>query len=350
MLISDDTSSSEPESSLTMARALSEEENFENPLRPQSFAEYIGQEKIKRNLAIFIEAAKHRKENIEHVLLYGSAGLGKTTLSHIIAKEMGVNIRITSGPAIEKVGDLGSILTNLEPGDVLFIDEIHRLNKSIEEVLYPAMEDYKLDIIIGKGPSARTIQLDLPKFTLIGATTKLGSLSNPLRNRFGSTHRLEFYTPEEIKKIVKRSANILNVTLDDSGAEIIARSSRQTPRVANRILKRVRDYAQVHRANKIDSTAAKEALELFEIDPLGLEPTDRHMLRAIIEKFKGGPAGLRAIASIIGEEEQTIEDVYEPYLIQLGFIARTPRGRVVTEAGYQHLDQVMPETHLDKLL
>ncbi len=350
MLISETPDFIPPASPLTGATALPEEENFDNTLRPQSFADYIGQEKIKRNLAIFIEAAKHRNENIEHVLLYGSAGLGKTTLSHIIAKEMGVNIRITSGPAIEKVGDLGSILTNLEPGDVLFIDEIHRLNKSIEEVLYPAMEDYKLDIIIGKGPSARTIQLDLPKFTLIGATTKLGSLSNPLRNRFGSTHRLEFYTPEEIKKIVKRSANILGVALDESGAEIIARSSRQTPRVANRILKRVRDFAQVHRANTIDSASAREALELFEIDPLGLEPTDRHMLQAIIEKFKGGPAGLRAVASVIGEEEQTIEEVYEPYLIQLGFIARTPRGRVVTEAGYQHLGIAMPEGQQDKLL
>lgn len=350
MLISQTPDPTGPIPPITAPEATPEEESFDNTLRPQSFAEYIGQEKIKRNLSIFIEAAKHRNENIEHVLLYGSAGLGKTTLSHIIAKEMGVNIRITSGPAIEKVGDLGSILTNLEPGDVLFIDEIHRLNKSIEEVLYPAMEDYKLDIIIGKGPSARTIQLDLPKFTLIGATTKLGSLSNPLRNRFGSTHRLEFYTPDEIKKIVKRSATILGVALDEDGADIIARSSRQTPRVANRILKRVRDYAQVHRANSIDSASAREALDLFEIDPLGLEPTDRHMLRAIIEKFRGGPAGLRAVASVIGEEEQTIEEVYEPYLIQLGFIARTPRGRVVTEAGYQHLGIVMPEGQQDKLL
>ncbi len=337
-------------SMLTTTESLPEEEVLDSTLRPQTFADYVGQEKIKRNLHIFIEAAKHRGENIEHVLLYGSAGLGKTTLSHIIAKEMGVNIRITSGPAIEKVGDLGSILTNLEPGDVLFIDEIHRLNKSIEEVLYPAMEDYKLDIIIGKGPSARTIQLDLPKFTLIGATTKLGSLSNPLRNRFGSTHRLEFYTPTEIKRIVLRSARILGVELDDAGADIIAHSSRQTPRVANRILKRVRDYAQVHRENKIDTDSAREALGLFEIDPLGLEPTDRHMLRAIIEKFRGGPAGIRAVASVIGEEEETIEDVYEPYLIQLGFIARTPRGRIVTEAGYKHLGLVMPESQREKFI
>ena len=336
--------SPDTEPKLTTPKTTPEEELLDTTLRPQSFDEYIGQEKIKRNLHIFIEAAKHRKENIEHVLLYGSAGLGKTTLSHIIAKEMGVSIRITSGPAIEKVGDLGSILTNLEPGDVLFIDEIHRLNKSIEEVLYPAMEDYKLDIIIGKGPSARTIQLDLPKFTLIGATTKLGSLSNPLRNRFGSTHRLEFYTHDEIKQIVKRSARILGVELDESGADVIARSSRQTPRIANRILKRVRDYAQVHRANIIDATSAKEALALFEIDPLGLEPTDRAMLLAIAEKFRGGPAGLKAVASVIGEEEQTVEDVYEPFLLHLGFLARTPRGRVITPEGYKHLGLTPPDS------
>ncbi len=323
---------------------------LDTTLRPQTFAEYIGQEKIKANLALFIEAARRRGENIEHVLLYGSAGLGKTTLANIIAKEMGVNIRVTSGPAIEKVGDLGSILTNLEPGDVLFIDEIHRLNKSIEEVLYPAMEDYKLDIVIGKGPSARTLQLDLPKFTLIGATTKLGSLSNPLRNRFGSTHRLEFYEPNEIKKIVERSSRILGVTLDDGGADVIAKSSRQTPRVANRILKRVRDYAQVHRNNMIDSASAKEALDLFEIDHLGLEPTDHHILRSLIQKFRGGPAGIQAIAAVVGEEMRTVEEVYEPYLIQLGFLARTPRGRVVTEEGYKHMNLPMPANHQDKLI
>jgi holliday junction DNA helicase RuvB len=262
---------------LTTAPQEFEESGLDNTLRPQSFAEYIGQPKIKKNLDIFIQAAKKRGENIDHVLLYGSAGLGKTTLAHIIAKEMGVNIKVTSGPAIEKVGDLGSILTNLEDGDVLFIDEIHRLNKLIEEVLYPAMEDYKLDIIIGKGPAARTIQLDLPRFTLIGATTRLGSLSNPLRNRFGSTHRLEFYNSQDIEKIVSRSARILGIGTDEAGAETIALSSRQTPRVANRILKRVRDYAQMQDRDIITRELAQEALELYEIDHLGLEPTDRNV-------------------------------------------------------------------------
>ncbi|MGK2848454.1 MAG: Holliday junction branch migration DNA helicase RuvB [Minisyncoccota bacterium] len=327
-----------------------EESSAENTLRPQRFGEYIGQEKIKRNLNIFIQAAKKRGENIDHVLLYGSAGLGKTTLAHIIAKEMGVNIKVTSGPAIEKIGDLGSILTNLEEGDVLFIDEIHRLNKMIEEVLYPAMEDYKLDIIIGKGPAARTIQLDLPRFTLIGATTRLGVLSNPLRNRFGSTHRLEFYTPEEIEYIVKRSSEILNIGLDTEGAKIIAHSSRQTPRVANRILKRVRDYAQTINASVITGDLAKEALVLYEIDTLGLEPTDRHILKTLIHNFKGGPAGIQALSAVTGEEIQTIEDVYEPYLIQIGFLARTPRGRVVTDKAYQHLDLTPPPERQDSLL
>jgi Holliday junction DNA helicase RuvB len=327
-----------------------EDQNLDNTLRPQHFGEYIGQDKIKRHLDIFIQAAKKRSENIDHVLLYGPAGLGKTTLAHIIAREMGVGIKVTSGPAIEKVGDLGSILTNLEPGDVLFIDEIHRLNKMIEEVLYPAMEDYKLDIIIGKGPAARTIQLDLPRFTLIGATTRLGSLSNPLRNRFGSTHRLEFYTPTDIEKIVKRSSGILGMGLDETGAGEIARSSRQTPRVANRILKRVRDYAEVKNKETISGDLAREALDLYEIDHLGLEPTDRHILHTLITKFKGGPAGIQALAAVTGEEIQTIEDVYEPYLIQLGFLARTPRGRVVTESGFTHLGLKMPRDHQDKLL
>lgn len=323
---------------------------IETTLRPQRFSEYVGQEKIKRNLDIFIQAAKKRKESIDHILLYGSAGLGKTTLAHIIAKEMNVNIKVTSGPAIEKVGDLGSILTNLEDGDVLFIDEIHRLNKMIEEVLYPAMEDYKLDIIIGKGPAARTIQLDLPHFTLIGATTRLGSLSSPLRNRFGSTHRLEFYTTEEIERIVKRSSSILNIGIDEEGAKKIACGSRQTPRVANRILKRVRDYAQIKNFPTITSDIASEALKLYEIDHLGLEPTDRHILSTLIHKFKGGPAGIQAIAAVSGEEIQTIEDVYEPYLIQIGFLARTPRGRVVTPLGYKHLDIAPPSDYQDKLI
>ncbi|MFZ3031896.1 MAG: Holliday junction branch migration DNA helicase RuvB [Candidatus Moraniibacteriota bacterium] len=343
MIHSETTSPLKPEKA-------AEDQNLDNTLRPQTFDEYIGQDKIKRHLDIFIQAAKKRTENIDHVLLYGPAGLGKTTLAHIIAKEMGVGIKVTSGPAIEKVGDLGSILTNLENGDVLFIDEIHRLNKMIEEVLYPAMEDYKLDIIIGKGPAARTIQLDLPRFTLIGATTRLGSLSNPLRNRFGSTHRLEFYTPENIEKIVRRSSGILGIGLDESGATEIARGSRQTPRVANRILKRVRDYAEVKNIDLISGTVAREALDLYEIDHLGLEPTDRHILHTLITKFKGGPAGIQALAAVTGEEIQTIEDVYEPYLIQLGFLARTPRGRVVTEAGFAHLGLKMPRDHQNKLL
>jgi Holliday junction DNA helicase RuvB len=327
-----------------------DEQVIDTTLRPQRFSEYVGQEKIKRNLDIFIQAAKKRQESIDHILLYGSAGLGKTTLAHIIAKEMNVNIKVTSGPAIEKVGDLGSILTNLEDGDVLFIDEIHRLNKMIEEVLYPAMEDYKLDIIIGKGPAARTIQLDLPRFTLIGATTRLGSLSSPLRNRFGSTHRLEFYTTEEIEKIVKRSSNILNIGIDEEGARKIACGSRQTPRVANRILKRVRDYAQIKNIPTITSGLAMEALKLYEIDHLGLEPTDRHILSTLIHKFKGGPAGIQAIAAVSGEEIQTIEDVYEPYLIQIGFLARTPRGRVVTPLGYKHLDITLPSDYQEALV
>lgn len=322
---------------LTTATAKEEDVVLDTTLRPQAFGEYIGQEKIKRNLEIFIRAAKKRGESIDHVLLYGPAGLGKTTLAHIIAKEMGVNIRITSGPAIERVGDLGSILTNLEPGDVLFIDEIHRLNKAIEEVLYPAMEDYKLDIIIGKGPAARTIQLDLPRFTLIGATTRLGSLTNPLRNRFGSTHRLEFYTHTEIEAIIERSAKLLGVGIEPAGCQKIAGASRRTPRVANRILKRVRDYAEVHGAGIITAEIANEALALFEIDALGLDPADRHILETLIKKFKGGPAGLQAVASVTGEEMQTIEDVVEPYLLQLGFLERTPRGRTVTTAAYRHL-------------
>lgn len=323
---------------LTRAPEQLEDSAFDNTLRPQRFEEYIGQEKVKKNLDILIRAAKNRGEPIEHILLYGPAGLGKTTLANIIAREMGVNIKTTSGPAIEQVGDFGSILTNLEDGDVLFIDEIHRLNKSIEEVLYPAMEDFKLDIIIGKGPSARTIQLDLPRFTLIGATTKLGSLTNPLRNRFGATHRLEFYTPEEIKRILRRSSRILEVEADEGGLEKIATCSRQTPRVANRLLKRVRDFAQIKNLIPVDSAVAKEALEMIDVDHVGLEPADKHILRTIIEKFNGGPVGLTTIAAATSEEAQTIEEVYEPYLIQIGFLARTPRGRMTTELAYQHLE------------
>ena len=326
-----------------------EDVSLDTTLRPQGFDDYIGQEKLKRNLKIGIDAAKKRGDPAEHVLFYGPAGLGKTTLSHIIAKEMGVGMKATSGPAIERVGDLGSILTNLENGDVLFIDEIHRLNKLIEEVLYPAMEDYKLDIIIGKGPSARTIQLDLPKFTLVGATTRLGAISNPLRNRFGSVHRLEFYTEAEIARILERSARILGIQIEKDGAERIANASRRTPRIANRLLKRVRDYSQTKDHETVTKTLAQEALELLEIDEIGLEPTDRHILTVMIEKFGGGPVGLQTLAAATSEERETIEDVYEPYLLQLGFIARTPRGRVVTEHGYRHLGKPIPDRQESKL-
>jgi len=326
-----------PCSMITTSHENQEDAALDQTLRPQAFEEYIGQEKVKKNLEILIGAARHRKEPIEHVLLYGPAGLGKTTLANIIAKEMGVGIKTTSGPAIERVGDFGSILTNLSDGDILFIDEIHRLNKSIEEILYPAMEDYKLDIIIGKGPSARTIQLDLPKFTLIGATTKLGSLSNPLRNRFGAVHRLEFYTNPEIEKILERSSRILGTKVHPTGLQKIASCARFTPRVANRLLKRVRDFAQIKKHEIVDEKVAKEALEMIDVDHIGLEPADKQILKTIIEKFSGGPVGLGTIAAATQEEIKTIEDVYEPYLLQIGFLARTPRGRVATELAYNHL-------------
>ncbi|HRY27999.1 MAG TPA: Holliday junction branch migration DNA helicase RuvB [Candidatus Moranbacteria bacterium] len=335
---------------ITNSHEQEEDVTLDTTLRPQKLSEYVGQHKIRKNLQMFMDAAKKRNEPIEHVLLYGPAGLGKTTLAHIIANEMGVNIRVTSGPAIERVGDLGSILTNLQDGDVLFIDEIHRLNKLIEEVLYPAMEDYKLDVIIGKGPSARTLQLDLPKFTLIGATTRLGSISNPLRNRFGAIHKLEFYDDSEMKQIIHRSGKILGVELDESGASEIARSSRKTPRVGNRMIKRVRDFAQINEHNTIDSAVARKALEMMEIDELGLEPTDRCILETIIKKFNGGPVGIQTIAAATSEEVETIEDVYEPFLIQLGFLTRTPRGRMVTEHGYKHLGYPVPEEKQKKLI
>lgn len=316
---------------------ISDDNEIETSLRPHTLEEYIGQEKAKENLKIYIEAAKNRHESLDHVLLYGPPGLGKTTLAGIVANEMGVQIRVTSGPAIEKPGDLAALLTSLNDGDILFIDEIHRLSRSIEEVLYPAMEDFALDIIIGKGPSARSIRLDLKKFTLIGATTRAGQLSAPLRDRFGVILRLELYSPEELAKIVKRSAGILNIESEQDGALEIASRSRGTPRIANRLLKRARDYAQVMGDGIITVESAQNALERMEIDELGLDLVDRNLLRAMIENYNGGPVGLDTIAAMIGEEAVTIEDVYEPYLMQLGFLTRTPRGRKVTALGYRHL-------------
>jgi len=319
------------------ADSIKEDEEFEFSLRPKRFEEYIGQAKIKDNLIIYIQAAKKRGEPIEHVMLYGPPGLGKTTLSNIIANEMGVNIRVTSGPAIERAGDLASILTNLSEGDILFIDEIHRLNRNVEEVLYPAMEDFAIDLILGKGPSAKTMRIDLPRFSLIGATTKIGALSSPLRDRFGAIHRLEFYTEEELSNIIKRSSQILNVKIDKFGVAEIARRARRTPRIANRILKRVRDYAEVKHNGMIDKKIADEALTRIDIDEIGLDRNDRDYLLTIIEKFKGGPVGLETISAATSEDKDTIEDVIEPYLLQLGFIDRTPKGRVINELAYKHL-------------
>ena len=325
------------ENRIVSTKESAEEVAFEKSLRPKKLSEYIGQNKVKDNLNIFMAAAKKRQEPIEHVLLHGCPGLGKTTLAHVIANEMNTNIKVTSGPAIERTGDLAAILTNLANGDILFIDEIHRLNKVIEEVLYPAMEDFALDIVIGKGPSARTLRLDLPKFTLIGATTRVSLISSPLRDRFGATFRLNFYEDEDIKNIIGRNAKILDTLIEPAACQLIAQRARKTPRVANRLLKRVRDYAQVKADGTITENLAKEALAMLEIDELGLDEIDRKLLKTIIEKFSGGPVGLNTLAAATGEEMDTVEDIYEPFLMQLGFLNRTPKGRTVTRLAYEHL-------------
>jgi Holliday junction DNA helicase RuvB len=320
---------------------IEEDITIETSLRPSCLDDYIGQEKAKENIRIFLEAAKQRNEPLDHVLLYGPPGLGKTTLASIIGHEMGVNLKITSGPAIERPGDIAALLNNLQEGDLLFIDEIHRLNRQVEEVMYPAMEDYVIDILIGKGPAAKSIRLDLPKFTLVGATTRVGLLSSPLRDRFGVLHKLEFYTPQELATIIHRSAKVLKVEIDVNGAYEIARRSRGTPRLANRLLKRVRDFAQVKFDGVITEEVAKASLDLLDVDPLGLDKNDRKMLITLIEKYQGGPVGLDTLAATIGEESDTVEEVYEPFLLQLGLLNRTPRGRMVTPYCYKHFGIIM---------
>lgn len=327
-----------------------EEENFERALRPKELEDYVGQEKIREQLDIFINAAKKRKEPLDHLLLFGPPGLGKTTLAHIIANEMGVNLKQTSGPVLEKTGDLAALLSNLEANDVLFIDEIHRISPVIEEILYPAMEDYRLDIMIGEGPSARSVKLDLPPFTLIGATTRAGMLTNPLRDRFGIVSRLEFYSSDELARIVLRSAGLLETKIDNDGALELAKRSRGTPRIANRLLRRVRDYAEIKADGDINASIANQALKMLDVDLIGLDLMDRTFLKAIIEKFSGGPVGLDNLAAAIGEEKETIEDVIEPYLIQQGFLMRTPRGRVATPQTYEHFGMKMPQNEKNESL
>lgn len=327
-----------------------EDNNFEVTLRPKKINEFIGQNKMKENLLIAVEAAKKREEPLEHLLFYGPPGTGKTSISHIVAREMNVNIRVTSGPALERAGDLAAILTNLQENDVLFVDECHRIPKIVEEILYPAMEDFALDIIIGKGPSARTLRLDLPHFTIVGATTRIGLLSSPLRDRFGAIYRLNFYNEDDIKKILTRSAKILKIKLEKEGTDEIAKRARGTPRVANRLLKRVRDFAEVKGNGEIDQKIANEALARLEIDAFGLDEIDRRLLKTLIEKFDGGPAGIQALSSATSEEEDTILEVYEPFLLQRGFLCRTPRGRCVTKFGYEHLGAKWKESNQKKLL